>query len=65
MHYSSSGLSEGQIEYDNGRMAGLAQVLARDAAAWISRAYGRQVVLQPTLNERIGADRVVLWLPNR
>ena len=56
---------EGQIEYDNGRMAGLAQVLARDAAAWISRAYGRRVVLQPTLNERIGADRVILWLPNR
>ncbi len=34
---------EGQIEYDNERMAGMAQVLAGDAAAWISRAYGRRV----------------------
>ena len=56
---------ENQIEYDNGRMAGLAQVLAREAAPWISRAYRRQVVLQPTLNDKIGADRILLWLPSR
>jgi membrane-associated protease RseP (regulator of RpoE activity) len=56
---------EGQIEYDNGRMAGLAQVLARDAAAWISRTYGREVVLRPTLSGRIGGDAVLLWLPSR
>ena len=56
---------EGQIEYDNENMAGVAQVLARDAAAWISRAYGRHVVLQPTLTGRIGANAVLLWLPSR
>jgi membrane-associated protease RseP (regulator of RpoE activity) len=56
---------EGQIEYDNGRMAGLAQVLARDAAGWISRTYGREVVLRPTLSGRIGGDAVLLWLPSR
>lgn len=56
---------EGQIEYDNERMGTLAEVLARDPAAWISRAYGRRVVLQPTLTSRIGANTVVLWLPSR
>ena len=56
---------EGQIEYDNERMAGVAQVLASDATAWISRVYGRQVVLQPTLSGRIGSNAVVLWLPSR
>jgi len=56
---------EGQIEYDNERMAGLAQVLARDGAAWLSRAYGRRVALQPTPSGRIGADAVLLWLPSR
>lgn len=56
---------EGQIEYDSERMAGLAQALARDAAAWISRAYGREVVLQPAHTDRIGADAAVLWLPGR
>ena len=56
---------EGQIEYDSERLAGLAQVLARDAAAWISRAYGRAVVLQPAHTDRIGADAAVLWLPSR
>ena len=56
---------EGQIEYDNERMAVVAQVLARDAAVWISRAYGRRVVLQPTLTGKIGANAVFLWLPSR
>jgi hypothetical protein len=56
---------EGQIEYDNERMAAVAQVLAKDAAAWISRAYGRRVVLQPTLTGKIGSNAVVLWLPSR
>jgi hypothetical protein len=56
---------EGQIEYDNGRMAGLAQVLAREAAPWISRTYGREVALRPTLSGRVGADAVLLWLPSR
>ena len=56
---------EGQFEYDNQRMAALAQVLARDPAAWISRAYGRPVVLQPTMSGKIGASTVVLWLPSR
>jgi hypothetical protein len=56
---------EGQIEYDNQQMAAVAQTLARDAAAWISRAYRRPVVLQPTLTGRIGANAVVLWLPAR
>jgi hypothetical protein len=56
---------EGQIEYDNERMGGLAQILARDPAAFISRAYGRRVVLRPTLSGRIGAKAVTLWLPSR
>jgi len=56
---------EGQIEYDNERMAALAQVLARDPAAWLSRAYGRRVVLQPTMSGKIGANTVVFWLPSR
>jgi hypothetical protein len=56
---------EGQIEYDNERMARVAQVLARDAAAWISRAYGHQVVLQPTPTSRIGSNAVLIWLPSR
>jgi hypothetical protein len=54
-----------QIEYDNERMGDLARLLAPDLAAWISRAYGRRVVLQPTLSARIGADAVVVWLPSR
>jgi hypothetical protein len=53
---------EGQIEYDNERMAALAQVLARDPAAWLSRAYGRRVVLQPTMSGKIGTNTVVFWL---
>ena len=56
---------EGQIEYDNERMAALAQVLARDPAAWLSRAYGRRVVLQPTMSGKIGANTVIFWLPSR
>ena len=56
---------EGQLEYDNERMAELAQVLARDPAAWLSRAYGRRVVLQPTLSRKIGGNAVVFWLPSR
>jgi len=56
---------EGQIDYDNERMAALAQVLARDPAAWLSRAYGRRVVLQPTMSGKIGANTVVFWLPSR
>ncbi len=56
---------EGQIEYDNERMAALAPVLAEDTAGWMSRAYGRRVVLQPTLTGKIGANTVVLWLPGR
>jgi hypothetical protein len=56
---------EGQIEYDNARMGDVAQVLARDAASWISREYGRRVVLQPTASGRIGSNAVVLWLPGR
>jgi hypothetical protein len=56
---------EGQIEYDNERMAGVAQVLADDVTAWISRLYGRRVRLQPTMSGRIGSNAVVLWLPSR
>ena len=55
----------GQIEYDNERMAALAPVLAKDTAGWISRAYGRRVVLQPTMSGKIGANTVILWLPSR
>ena len=61
----ASGLKAGQIEYDNERMGELARVLAREPSAWISRAYGRPIVLQPTASDRIGADAVVLWLPSR
>jgi membrane-associated protease RseP (regulator of RpoE activity) len=54
-----------QIEYDNERTGELARALARDIGAWISRSYGRRVALEPTLNGRIGADAVVVWLPSR
>jgi hypothetical protein len=61
----ASGPKEGQIEYDNERMGELARVLSREPSAWISRAYRRPVVLQPTSSDRIGADAVILWLPSR
>jgi hypothetical protein len=56
---------EARIEYDNEGMAKAAQDLARDAGPWISRAYGRQVTLKPTLTSKIGASSLHLWLPAR
>jgi len=61
----ASGPKAGQIEYDNERMGELARVLAREPSAWISRAYGRPIGLQPTSSDRIGADAIILWLPSR
>ena len=56
----------GQIEdYDDERMAAVASILSKDMVNWMSRAYGRGVVLQPTLSSKIGANTVVLWLPSR
>jgi membrane-associated protease RseP (regulator of RpoE activity) len=57
----SAGDRTGQID----RMGELAQVLARDPAAWLSRAYGRRIVLQPAKGEKIGRDAVMLWMPSR
>lgn len=62
---NASSPKAGRIEYDNERMGELAQVLARDPALWISRAYGRRVVLQPVKGEKIGRDAVMLWMPSR
>lgn len=55
----------GQIEYTTERLRELAQILAREPAAWISRSYERQIVLQPTQSDTVGADAVVLWLPGK
>jgi PDZ domain len=61
----TTGPTGGQLEYDNERTGELARVLARDIGSWVSRAYGRRVALEPTLNGRIGKDAVVLSLPSR
>jgi PDZ domain-containing protein/TIR domain-containing protein len=61
----ASGPMAGHIEYNNERMGELARVLAREPSAWISRAYQRPIVLQPTSSERIRADLIILWLPSR
>ncbi len=55
----------GQIEYDDERMAAVASILSKDMVNWMSRAYGRGIVLQPTLSSKIGANTVILWLPSR
>ena len=62
---TTGGRKEGQIEYDNDKMAAVAQMLAKDASAWISRTYRRQVVLKPTLSGKIGSNATMLWLPSR
>jgi membrane-associated protease RseP (regulator of RpoE activity) len=57
---------DGQVLYDNDEMAAPARDLAGDARLWLSRAYGRDVVLEPILLKRkIGARSLELWLPNR
>jgi hypothetical protein len=60
-----SGPMAGHIEYDNERMGELARILARESSDWISRAYRRTVVLQPTSRGRIRGDLIILWLPSR
>lgn len=61
----ASSPNAGRIEYGSERIGDLARILAREPAAWISRAYGRRVVLRPTPTESIGPDAIVLWLPSR